>query len=169
MRKANVGGDLTLRELREVRHSPQGLSSLAPPPRTVRWPQQNLGFPVPLLESGLRLDVACWALGYPLPHTPQGQTPRTQARPLSRVRNTVPHLHLWSVLEPQVCVSVRDDLVSSSVPWLSWPPCLGHLSCGGCRASQGDAGRAPHIVRGCLGLMAQEKLLVSQKGSPSPI
>lgn len=42
------------------------------------------------------------------------------------------------------------------------------LVLGGCRTLQRDARRSPHIIRGCLGPIAQEKLLLSQKG-PSPL
>lgn len=45
---------------------------------------------------------------------------------------------------------------------------LGGLGLGGGRTLQRDARWSPHIIRGCLGLIAQEKLLLSQKG-PSPL
>lgn len=69
------------------------------------------GFPITLLESGLRLNAACWALGHPLPLTPPPNSPGPDpkdSRPPSHVNNTFPHLHLLVCPEDSgLCVCER--------------------------------------------------------------
>lgn len=114
-------------------------------------PQRNLGSPVSLLEPRFGTSTACWALRAP---PLQGMIPGTPARPPSHAiaPSPPPTSGLW---KPQVSVSVRNDLVFSSVPWLAWPQCQGDLSWGGCRTLWGYVRRAPHIISGCLELIAR--------------
>lgn len=94
--KANVGGDLTLQELREVRHDPTRPFQPRSTPKDSQVASVKSGFP----NSTFRIwfKATCSLLGSgtpPTPHPPtKGQTPRTQAKPPGHINSTFPHLHL---------------------------------------------------------------------------
>lgn len=92
---------------------PQGLCDLPPPPRTVRWPQQNLRSSNSTSRTWSGPSAACRALRA-LPTPRPGSWGSSKAPHCGS--STLPFALPQSLEKPQVHVSVRDDLVS--VLWL---------------------------------------------------